>query len=61
MNDGSGSQVQGGSTVDLCWMSDGDGMVEDGMEDAGAMEARVVVAMAAVTFLHGDWCVRWLS
>jgi len=25
---------------------------EDGMEDAGAMEARVMVAMAAVTFLR---------
>jgi len=37
-----------------------DGM-EDGMEDAGAIEARVVVAMAAVTFLRGDWCIRWLS
>ncbi|QCE00058.1 hypothetical protein DEO72_LG7g1344 [Vigna unguiculata] len=28
------------------------------MEDAGAMEARAVVAMAAVTFLRGDWCVH---
>jgi len=28
------------------------------MEDAGVMEARAVVAMAAVTFLHGDWCVH---
>jgi len=28
------------------------------MEDAGAMEARAVVAMAAVTLLRGDWCVH---
>jgi len=28
------------------------------MEDAGAMEARAVVAMAAVTFLRGDWCIH---